>query len=41
MALSDGVVYVPINDLSSTFKNKTEKIATNGAITKGTGEVVR
>jgi outer membrane protein assembly factor BamB len=40
MALSDGVVYVPINDLSSTFKNKTEKIATNAAITKGTGEVV-
>ena len=40
MALSHGAIYVPLNDLSSEFKTKAEKIGTNAPIGKGTGEVV-
>src|SRR4029077_914396 len=40
MALADGIVYVPVNDLSSEFKTKAEKIGTNAPIGKGTGELV-
>ncbi|HEX4518383.1 MAG TPA: PQQ-binding-like beta-propeller repeat protein [Gaiellaceae bacterium] len=40
MALSDGVVYVPVNDLSSEFKTKSEKIGTNAPFGQGTGEMV-
>lgn len=40
LALADGVIYVPINNLSSTFKNKTQHIGTNAPFGKGTGEVV-
>jgi hypothetical protein len=40
MALADGVVYVPIVNLSAKFATKTQKIATNGPIGKGTGDMV-
>jgi outer membrane protein assembly factor BamB len=40
MALADGVIYVPVTNLVATFKTKTQKLATNGSFTKGTGEMV-
>jgi len=40
MALAGGAVYVPINNLSSEFKTKSEKIGTNAPFGQGKGEVV-
>jgi outer membrane protein assembly factor BamB len=40
MALSQGAIYVPVNDLSSEFKTKAEKIGTNAPIGQGKGELV-
>jgi len=40
MALADGVVYVPVVNLSAKFATRTQKIATNGPIGKGTGDMV-
>jgi outer membrane protein assembly factor BamB len=40
MALADGVIYVPVTNLSSKFTTRTQKIATNASFAKGTGEMV-
>ncbi|HEX5193807.1 MAG TPA: PQQ-binding-like beta-propeller repeat protein [Solirubrobacteraceae bacterium] len=38
MAMADGVIYVPANNLCSSFKNKKEPIADQQNPTKGTGD---
>ncbi len=40
MALADGVVYVPVTNLSAKFTTKTQKLATNAPFGKGAGEMV-
>jgi outer membrane protein assembly factor BamB len=40
MALADGVIYVPVTNLSAKFTTRTQKLAANAPFGKGTGEMV-
>jgi outer membrane protein assembly factor BamB/uncharacterized cupredoxin-like copper-binding protein len=40
MAVADGVIYVPLTNLSAKFTTRRQKLATNAPFAKGTGEMV-
>jgi len=40
MAIADGVIYVPVTNLFAKFTSRTQKLATSGPFSKGTGEMV-